>query len=155
MKEARTRIADRDLVVRIIVKNVLPDVKFAMQRGKSELLEPLGQTETERVFEVPVRIAVRPGSETPNVLGPYAQGPASDRFLYLNSGTLAGQADTSWTRRAKIKTAGISWALVDEATALGNAMLLVEIHGRAGDGGPCCGTVPPLGGGWRVVAKDR
>jgi hypothetical protein len=141
-------------MVRVVVRNAPPGVKFAMQRGKSDLLEPSSRTETELVFDVPIRVATKPGSKVPNILGPYAQGPASDRFLYLNSGTMAGQEETGWTRRAKIKTAGISWALVDDALGRGNAALLVEIHGRAGDGGPCCGTVPALGGGWRVAVKD-
>ena len=70
---------------------------------------------------------------------------------------MAGQTETGWTRRAKIKTACISRALIDEALAQekGNAALLVEIHGRAADGGLCCGTVPVLSGGWRVVFIGR
>lgn len=151
MNKARTAIESRDLMIRVVVRGAPPGVKFAMQRGKSELLEPSRHSEAELVFDVPVRVVAKPGSSAPNVLGPYAQGPASDRFLYLNSGTMAGQADTGWTRRAKIKTAAISWALVDAAVAQGSAALLVEIHGRAGDGGPCCGTVPPVGEGWQVL----
>ncbi|WP_374679768.1 DUF5990 family protein [Hydrocarboniphaga effusa] len=84
-----------------------------------------------------------------------AQGPASDRFLYLNSGTMAGQTGTEWTLRAKIKTGTISWAWVDAVLAQDNAVLLAEIHGLARDGGPCCGTVPVLGGGWKVLSKPK
>lgn len=155
MKKASSGSGPRELLVRIVVREPLAGVSFAVQRGKSELLAPSRETEAELVFELPLRIAAKPGGAGLNVLGPYAQGPASDRFLYLNSGTMAGQTQTPWTRRAKIKTAAITQALVDAAAAQGNAMLLVEVHGRAADGGPCCGTVPPLGGGWRVVAADR
>lgn len=138
-------------MLRVVVKGAPPGVKFAMQRGTSDLLEPRSHMAAERVFDVQIRAAARPGSKVPNILGPYAQGSASDRFLYLNSGTMAGQTESAWTRRAKIKTAAISWALIDEALAQGNAVLSVEIHGFAGDGGPCCGTVPLLGEGWRIL----
>lgn len=150
MKKAGTDIESHDLWVRVVVRDAPPGVKFAMQRGKSELLEPSSHTETELVFDLPVRAVAKPGSEAPNILGPYAQGPASDRFLYLNSGTMAGQTQTGWTRRAKLKTAGITWALVREASAQDNAVLIAEVHGRARDAGPCCGTVPLLNGGWQV-----
>jgi len=151
MKKGRAGVENCELMIRVVVKNAPRGVKFAVQRGKSDLLEPSSCTDTELVFDVPVRVASRPGSKIPSILGPYAQGPASDRFLYLNSGTMAGQTQTGWTRRAKIKMATISWVLVDEALAQDNAVLLVEVHGRARDGGPCCGTVPSLGGGWQVM----
>ncbi|TDU23312.1 hypothetical protein DFR24_4837 [Panacagrimonas perspica] len=155
MKKSPAGVENRELMIRVVVRNAPPGVKFAMQRGKSDLLEPSSCMDTELVFDVPVRVASRAGSKVPSILGPYAQGPASDRFLYLNSGTMAGQAETGWTRRAKIKTAAISWALVDEALAQDNAALLVEIHGCARDGGPCCGTIPPLDGGWKVLVMAR
>ena len=151
-KKDRVVTGTRELTIRIVVKGAPPGVRFAVQRGKSDLLAPGRHDENEIVFDVPVRVSPRPGSRVPNLLGPYAQGPVSDRFLYVNSGTLAGQARTEWTRRAKIKTAALSWALVDEALSQGQGRLLAVIHGRAKDGGPCCGTVPLLGEGWAVFS---
>ena len=139
----------RELWVRVVVRDAPSGVTFAMQRGKAELLEPSRRTQTGLVFDVPIKAVAKRGCESPNILGPYAQGPASDRFLYLNSGTMAGQTQTQWTRRAKLKTAGITWALIDEAAAQGHAALLAVVDGRAHDGGPCCGTVPLIGG-WRI-----
>lgn len=155
MKKDRAGIENRELMVRIVVRDAPPGVRFAVQRGKSELLEPGSFTDEELVFDLTVRVASRPGSDAPNILGPYAQGPVSDRFLYLNSGTMAGQTGTEWTRRAKIKTGTISRALVDAVLAQDNAVLLAEIHGLARDGGPCCGTVPILGGGWKVLSNPK
>lgn len=154
MNKVHSEAESCELTVRVVVKDAPAGVKFAVQRGKSDLLEPVSHTEAELVFDVPIRSAARPGSKVPSILGPYAQGPASDRFLYVNSGTMAGQTKTPWTRRAKIKTAGISWALVKDAQTQGTGVILAEIHGRAGDGGPCCGTVPLLGG-WRVLVVKR
>lgn len=155
MKKAGTGIESHDLWVRVVVRDAPPGVKFAMQRGKSELLEPSNRTETALVFEFSIRAVAKPGSEAPNILGPYAQGPAKDRFLYLNSGTMAGQSQTGWTRRAKLKTAGITWALVCEALKQDNAVLVAEVHGSARDDGPCCGTIPFLNGGWQVDRRGR
>jgi hypothetical protein len=86
-----------------------------------------------------------------NVLGDFALGPPAGRFVYVNAGTLAGQADSCWTRRAKVKTAGITPALVDETLATPGAVLEARIAGAGRDGTPCCATVPLLDGGWRVV----
>lgn len=102
------------------------------------------------VFDLSIRVAERKAGGAPNVLGPYAQGTPDDRFLYVNSGTMAGQQDTCWTRRAKIKTAGITWQLVAQALASPGAVLEARIDGRARDGGPCCATVPIINGGWKV-----
>lgn len=90
----------------------------------------------------------RKGGGSPNVLGPYAQGKPDDRFVYLNSGTMAGQPESCFTRRAKIKTKGITWKLVEQALA-GEATVEAQIEGKARDGGPCCATVPLLGG-WKI-----
>lgn len=147
MNNARTKTEGREVLIRVVVRNPLPGVSFAMQRGKAELFQPRHRTDAELIFDVPMRVVSKPGSKAPNVLEPYAQGPASDRFLYLNSGTVAGQTGTTWTRRAKIKTGAISQALFDQVLARGDARLAVEIDGLAKDGGPCCGTVPPVGPG--------
>ena len=100
------------------------------------------------IFDLGVRVSERKGATSPNVLGPYAQGKPNDRFIYLNSGTMAGQSESCFTRRAKIKTEGITWTLVERALAH-RASLEAQIEGRAADGGPCCATVPLLGG-WNV-----
>lgn len=144
---------DREVPIRIIVVDPPPGVTFAMQRGKDELLPPSKIGAQSLVFDLSIRVAERKAGGAPNVLGPYAQGTPDDRFLYVNSGTLAGQQDTGWTRRAKIKTAGITWQLVEQILAAPGAVLEARIDGRAKDGGPCCATVPLVNGGWKV-GKD-
>jgi uncharacterized protein DUF5990 len=143
---------DREIALRLTVVGIPPGVAFAMQRGKFELLPPTRATGDTLVFDFKVRIAERKGGGAPNVLGAYAHGTPDDRFLYLNSGTSVGQIGSPWTRRAKIKTSGISWKLVDAVLARPGAVLEVRIDGKAKDGGPCCATVPLLGG-WTVSAS--
>lgn len=141
---------DHELPVRITVLRPPPDVAFAVQRGKDELLPPSNVSAESLTFDLSIRVSERKGGGGPNVLGPYAQGKPDDRFLYLNSGTLAGQEGSCWTRRAKIKTGGISWELIEQALATTGAVLEIQIEGRMKDGGPCCATVPFINGGWTV-----
>ena len=143
---------DTELPIRIVVLHVPPGVTFAIQRGKHELLPPSRSKGGSLIFDLSVRVSERKGGGSPNVLGPYAQGKPDDRFIYLNSGTMAGQPESPFTRRAKIKTSGITWKLVEQALADG-AIVETQIEGRAGDGGPCCATVSLLGG-WRISARE-
>jgi len=72
--------------------------------------------------------------EIPNFLGPFVQGPRGGRFVYVNSGTLAGQADSCWTRRAKVGLKEISWDLVVAVLANPSSFPEAKITGRAKDG---------------------
>jgi len=138
-------MADQDVSLRIIVEN--PPVRFAVQRGKYELLEATSATAKQLVFEFSVR-ARDDRPDGPNFLGPFAQGPAGGRFVYVNSGTSAGEIGSQWTRRAKVPLGGITWSLIRKAAGL---VIEARIGGTARDGGPACATVPLLGGGWQVA----
>ena len=140
---------DDTLRLRIVVVGPPPGVRFQLQRGRHELQPPTRHSKTAMTFEFEVRVGTRSGSR-PNFLGPFAQGPPAGRFVYVNSGTLAGQADSAWSRRAKVPVTGITWALIERARAAGST-LEAEIAGTARDGGPSCATVPLIGDGWRVV----
>ena len=141
---------DRELSIRVTVIEPPLGVTFAMQRGKDELLPPSKVSAKSLVFDLSIRVSKRKAGGAANVLGPYAQGKPDDRFLYLNSGTMAGQENSRWTRRAKIKVGGINWKLIEQTFATPGAVLEVQIDGRAKDGGPCCATVPLVNGGWKV-----
>jgi hypothetical protein len=143
-------MSQSELRLRIVVIDPPSGVAFAVQRGRSELLPPARQTSEEMVFDFSVRVADPNGSE-PNFLGPYAQGPVGERFVYINSGQRAEEAQSCWDRRAKVHLRDIGWPLVKKALASGG-VLEARIEGTGRDGGPACATVPLLGGGWRFVA---
>ncbi len=138
-----------ELRLRIVVIHLPASVAFSVQRGRSELLPPARKTSAEVVFDFSVRVADPNGSE-PNFLGPFAQGPAGERFVYVNSGQRAGEGESCWDRRAKVHLKDIGWPLVKKALASGG-VLEARIEGTGRDGGPACATVPLLGGGWRLV----
>jgi hypothetical protein len=65
----------------------------------------------------------------------------------VNSGSLAGQKDSCWTRRAKVPLHGIKRSVLAKAVKRGEGEDLVleaRIHGLARDGGPACASVPLL-----------
>lgn len=140
-----------EIFLRVTIVHPPRDVVFCLQRGSTELVAPARATETEITFDLSVRVADNRADGRPNVLGPFAQGPPAGRFLYVNSGTPAGQPDSCWTRRAKVPLSGITWPMVEDALANSNMVLEARIAGTAGDGGPACATVLLLDAGWRVV----
>jgi hypothetical protein len=79
------------------------------------------------------------------------QRPPDGRFVYICSGTLAGQPFSCWTRRDKVPLTGIAWAQVIAAAKHPGRRLEARFDGTATDGGPSCATVPILGNGWRLV----
>ena len=96
------------------------------------------------VFDFPITVEDKGRGAPPNFLGPFAQGPADGRFVYVGVGTYAGQKDTPWSRRMKIPLAGISWPLIRRVLD-GHGRVGVRIPGTGKDGGPNCATVRPLG----------
>jgi hypothetical protein len=142
---------ERELPFRITVVSPPPGVTFCLQRGKGDLVPAARATNESLSFDFTLRVGT--GKEgRPNFLGPFAQGPPASRFVYVNSGTLAGHADSGWRRRAKVPLTSIGWRLIEQALAGTDAVLEARIAGTAKDGGPACATVPLLDGGWRISA---
>lgn len=145
---------ERELPLRITLVHPPRDVVFCLQRGRTEIVSPVRATGEDLSFDLTVRVRDGRPDGLPNFLGPFTQGPPAGRFVYVNSGTSAGDVASRWTRRAKIQLSGITWPLIEEALAAPDAVLEARIAGTSRDGGPACATVPLLEGGWRI-AKTR
>jgi hypothetical protein len=139
------------LPLRITVFDAPAGVLFALQKGKSEVVTPLLANGDELSFDLSVRVQERVDG-APNFLGPFVQGPPTARFVYINSGTMAGQPGSCWSRRAKIGLTGITWELIKQLTNKPGEVLEVKIYGRTRDGGPVCATVKPLPP-WTITKK--
>ncbi len=128
--------------MRLAVLGPSEGVALAVQRGKEGLLEPCERSAEALVFEFSLTVAdleVAPVRFT----GEFAQGPTNARFVYVCAGTLAGQHDSPWTRRAKVPLSGISAETVRRALETGNP-LVARVAGTAKDGGPFFASVPLL-----------
>src|SRR3954471_16869912 len=95
------RTADPELALRIIVRQPPRGVAFAVQYGRDELVPPSAPATDALVFDFTVRVGSAGGGAGPRLLGPFVQGPPSARFVYVTSGTRAGQPTSKWDRRAK------------------------------------------------------
>ena len=148
---ASARPAQVEVPLRITLESPPKDVTFCLQRGKDELVSAVRSTGAPLSFDFTVRVRPPAGGEAIGFLGPFTQGPPVGRFVYVNSGTMAGESATPWTRRAKIPLAGITAAMVKTALADPRARIEARIQGTARDGGPACATCRPLGGGWSIA----
>jgi hypothetical protein len=142
-------VKDKEIALRVTVVDPPADVVFAIQRGRSELHEPTRSSGGSVSFDFTAR--VRSTSKEVTLLGPFTQGPPATRFVYVNSGTYAGDAASCWSRRAKVPLAGITPELIRQLEQAPGSSLEARIAGTAQDGGPACASVPLLGDGWRVV----
>ena len=79
--------------------------------------------------------------------GPFVQGPRGQRFVYLDIGTYAGQAESCWSRRLKVPLTGITAKMI----AAGD-VLEARVPGTGRDGGPTCASVRDFEG-WKPVKR--
>jgi hypothetical protein len=147
------RTNEPELTLRITVTDPPRGVRFRLQHGARELTPPTTTTKDAIIFEFPVRVGERPDGQ-PNFLGPYTQGPPAGRFVYINSGTYAGQTETCWARRAKVPLGGITRQLIHRALSE-SAPVEIEIGGTGRDGGPSCGTIRFPHSAWRVAPARK
>ena len=141
-------IMKQEIPMRITVTGPVPGVTMQVQKGRDELIPPTEASTQAVSFDF--EITVDTSGPVPNFLGKFAQGPKDQRFVYVNSGTYAGQGNTCWSRRAKISLMSITKKQIEEALSSPGARLAAEIVGTGRDGGPMCASVPVVGG-WRVM----
>jgi hypothetical protein len=130
-----------------------PGVVFAIQRGRDELVPAFLSTDEALSFAITLTLGPRLADGGANFRGAFAQGQPRERFLYLNSGTYAGQCGTPWARRAKISLVDIPRDLVESAVGDAHAALEARIAGTMKDGGPICAAVKGAQIAWRKVTR--
>lgn len=134
---------------RIIVDRPLTGVAMQVQNGRHDLLPPQKVTTDSLAFEFDVTVDI--SGERPNFLGKFSQGPKDSRFLYVNSGTSAGQMDSCWTRRAKLSLMAIGREQIEQVLTDRDKLMEAVMPGVGRDGGPTCASVKGLE--WRVAKK--
>ncbi|HXM35533.1 MAG TPA: DUF5990 family protein, partial [Pyrinomonadaceae bacterium] len=103
---------ESELTVRIVLEKPPAGVDFGLQKGRGHDYETIQRQRSKAKnlsFELSVRIKANRENALPTFLGPMVQGPPDQRFVYLDIGRYAGQADTCWSRRLKIPLVGITW----------------------------------------------
>ncbi|MFN3325398.1 MAG: DUF5990 family protein [Bryobacteraceae bacterium] len=138
------------VALRVTLIAPTPGVQFCLQSGRKNLIAKTVATGEDIRFDLELTAARAAREEVPRFSGPLVQGRFPGQFVYVCSGTCAGQDDSCWTRRAKVPLSGIRWGLVEKAQGQPGARLEARFAGQAKDGGPACATIRPLNGGWRL-----
>ena len=94
-----------ELTLRIVVERPPKGVDFGLQKGRGSAYETV-QTQRSTGKDLTFQFSV--GVKGIALAGPFVQGPAGQRFVYIDIGTYAGQADSCWGRRLKIPLTGIN-----------------------------------------------
>jgi hypothetical protein len=134
---------------RVVVTDPLPGVSMRVQQGKDDLLPPTDVSASDVSFEFDITVDVTDGPL--NFLGGYAQGPKDTRFVYVNSGTYAGQTETCWARRAKLPLMSITRKQIEMVLKTAGSCVEARMRGVGKDGGPTCASVKGLE--WNVVVR--
>ena len=127
-------------------------ISFAIQKGRDALLSPFDLQLNAIWFAFTIRLGSHLPDGSPNFLGEFAHGTPTDRFVYINSGTRAGQAHSCWERRAKLKLAGIPRSLVESVVGRADRAVRAVVVGTGPDGGPTCATVRENSVSWAVTS---
>ena len=151
MPTAKVKSSPESLALRIIVLDPPPNIWWALQLGKDEMLKPSSVTKSRISFDFAVEVIDGGPKGAFRLRGPAVQGRPGERFVYLRIGTYAGQTGTDVARRAKIGLEGITLKLLDAVRAKRARVLEVQFAGTDSKGGAACATVPLLGNGWYVA----
>jgi hypothetical protein len=140
-----------EITLEIILIKPTPQVVFGLQKGSGSNYETVQKqipASNDLFFRFSVKVkGDRSKEKYPNFSGSFVQGSAGSKFVYIDIGTYAGQANTVWSRRLKVPLTGIGWNDIDSLS--GNSMLQASVPGTGKDGGPNCATVKPFGG-WHL-----
>ena len=126
--------------LQIILVQPPPNILFGLQKGSGNSYETVQKQTSasyDLLFTFPITIKGDKGKDAfPKFSGPFVQGPAGGKFVYIDIGTCAGQTDTMWSRRLKIPLTGITWELIDQLMAKPTLLLETNVPGTGKDGGP-------------------
>ncbi len=137
-----------EIKLRIIIERPPSGIDYALQKGRGnpyEMVQKQRSGKKDLIFEFPVSFSAR----TKSLTGPYVQGPAGAKFVYIDIGTYAGQQNTPWSRRMKVPLTGISSNAIRRAAG-SSSVLEAHVPGTGKNGEPNCATIKPAGG-WKVT----
>jgi hypothetical protein len=138
------------LRLRITVVNPPPNISWALQLDRDELIKPTAATRSRISFDFSIEVVAGDSPDEFRLRGPAVQGRPGERFVYLCVGTYAGQAGAPASGRTKISLEGITRTLLGRAKKKAG-VLEARFAGTARDGGPSRASVPLLDEGWRAV----
>jgi hypothetical protein len=104
---------------------------FGLQDTKGQVVPGLRRADGALVWDFTVQVKPGKDPDRPDFRGPYASGPAGDRFVYLSWWSIPRQL---WINRVKARLCDIHWPLVRAAQAAGRP-LEADMTGKGPGGG--------------------
>ncbi|WP_019990367.1 DUF5990 family protein [Rudanella lutea] len=143
-------MGEQTITIRISIQKPVSGLMYGLQKGsgtKYETVQKQLAGTDDLCFEVELTLKENRTGEL-TFYGPYAQGPANERFLYVDMGHYAGQINAPTGGRLKVPLPNIDDTL--KQGALHGSVLRARVAGRKEqNGSPNTGTVKPLGG-WEI-----
>ena len=146
---------DDEVTCRIVLETPPPGVDYGLQKGRGSGFETV-QTQRSDGHDLQFEFSAqaRTSGSAADFRGPFIQGPAGGRFVYIDIGTIAGQADTPWSRRLKIPLTGITSHMIRRASGAEGVFLEARVPGTGRDGTPACASVKDFDG-WTLRTRGR
>jgi hypothetical protein len=116
---------------------------------RDQVITEAAPADAKRIVFRPTLRALRNGDGSVNFLGPFAQGPKSERFIYLNWATTNGKELTAMVGRIKLHLNHIKWAAVRKA-AQGNKPIRVKLALTNAKGNPVMASLRPDAAQWEM-----
>jgi hypothetical protein len=107
---------------------------------RDEVITEAASADSKRIVFKPTLRARRNADGSVNFLGPFAQGPKTERFIYLNWVTTNGKVLTAQVGRIKLHLNHIKWATVKKAVE-GNKPVRVKLALTNAKDGPVMASV--------------
>jgi hypothetical protein len=136
MDEPRLRVR---VLCRELPGERFPHAYLGIQRGQ-DVVEQVSAARRQGTFVAEFRVGKKKDG-SPNFLGPYAQGPLSDRFFCLSWGTKEPKGEFAMFRRLKIRLVHLTWREIRRSIASGEPMS-VSLRLTDAKGAPLCATPP-------------
>lgn len=137
-----------EIPLKIILEKPPAGVVFGIQKGSGNNYETIQKQQsgtTDLHFEFTITVKWNK-DDSPNFSGAIVQGPTGERFIYIDIGTYAAQADSLWSRRLKIPLKGITTEMIKDLLSNSYMIIQTKVPGTGKDGGPNCATVKPFSG---------
>ncbi|OLY91481.1 DUF5990 family protein [Cnuella takakiae] len=136
----------KEIKLKIVLQNPVEGVLYGLQKGKGsdyDTLQPQPGAGKDLNFEFAVQIK-QSASQGISMSGPYVQGLAGSRFIYITIGSYAGQNAAPWSGRLKVPIAedDFSTAVSEEDAACWSCF----VPGSTAEGKPVFATVKAFGG---------
>ena len=104
---------------------------FGLQDTKQQIYPGKPQADSKLAWDFAVTVKTAATGNRPVFGGPFASGPASDRFIYLSWRSLE-RGD--YINRVKARLSDLDWPLIRAAQAAGRP-LVADLTGRSPGGG--------------------